>query len=424
MADIGNELTELKLRLLENRIHKVYTQAYEEMEVKCDEYFAKFAELDKRKAQKVKDGKMTFAEYRKWRKNKMLVGDEYKAMRDKLIEDAVNADKIAVAYINNSLPDIYATNINTEIYEIEHMTQIDTSFTLYNRDTVRRLMIDNPDLLPINPNLDIPKDRLWNKRHINQVLTQAVLQGESIPKIVKRLQKVTDMDNRTAVRNARTAVTSAQNAGRMDGMKREIGMGIALKKVWLATLDSRTRDSHVLLDGEERELDEEFSNGLLAPANDGGGGHARPEEIYNCRCRLGRQYDKYKTDWSNLDLRYYDKLGDMTYEQWKEEHRKHAEAKAKRREEKQAKKNASKMQKPKPTPKPIPKQSPKQTPKIKDVNKMTRSQLESTAYKIAVKLAPTQNISADEALRRAKLLMSAQSTPQLKKYINKHKKVL
>jgi hypothetical protein len=100
----------------------------------------------------------------------------------------------------------------------------------------------------------------------------------------------------------------------------------------------------------------------------------------------------------------------MSYEQWKEEHRKHAEKVAERREEKQAKKNAPKMQKP--------------TPKIKDVSEMTRSQLESTAYKIAVKLAPTQNISADEALRRAKLLMSAQSTPQLRKYINKHRKVL
>jgi hypothetical protein len=55
---------------------------------------------------------------------------------------------------------------------------------------------------------------------------------------------------------------------------------------------------------------------------------------------------------------------------------------------------------------------------------MNRSQLESTAYKIAVNLAPTQNISSDEALRRAKLLMPAQSIPQLRKYIRKYKKYL
>lgn len=346
MADIGNELTEKELMVLENRIKKEYRQAALEVSDKFDEYMRKFAEQDAKKAQDVKDGKITFGQYREWRKNKMLSGKRYEELRNQLVRDLVNADKIAMAYIDETLPSIYATNINTEIYNIEHETHIDTSFTLYNADTVRKLIKDNPNFLPINPKLNIPKDELWNRQHINSAITQGILQGEGIPKITKRLQHVTDMDKNAAIRNARTCVTGAQNAGRMDGMKREIGMGIALKKVWLATLDSRTRDSHVLLDGEERELDEEFSNGLLAPANDGGGGHARPEEIYNCRCRLGRQYDKYKTDWSNLDLRYHDKLGDMTYEQWKEEHRKHAEAVAKRREERQSK-NATKMQAPK-----------------------------------------------------------------------------
>ena len=41
----------------------------------------------------------------------------------------------------------------------------------------------------------------------------------------------------SAIRTARTATTAAQNAGRMDSYHAAEGMGIKLKKEWLATLD-------------------------------------------------------------------------------------------------------------------------------------------------------------------------------------------
>lgn len=332
MDDLGNVLTDKELTKLENLIKKEYRQAVLEIQNKFDDYMKKYAEQDAKKAQEVKDGKITFGQYRLWRKDKILRNKHYEELRNKLVNDLLNADKKAVSYINDTLPNIYATNINYETYNAEKETLIDTSFTLYNEDTVRKLIKENPQLLPIKPNLNIPKDLLWNKRHINSAITQGILQGEGIPKIAKRLERAANMDKSVAIRNARTCVTSAQNAGRLDAMKRERDMGIAIKKVWLATLDSRTRDSHVALDGEERELEEKFSNGLIAPANDGGVG--KPEECYNCRCRLGRQFDKYKTDWTNLDNRRHEKLGNMSYEQWKEEHRKHAEEVTKRREKK------------------------------------------------------------------------------------------
>lgn len=280
MDDLGNVLTDKELIKLEYRIKKEYRQAVLEIQNKFDDYMKKYAEQDAKKAQEVKEGKITFGQYRLWRKEKILRNKHYEELRDKLVNDLLNADKKAVSYINDTLPNIYATNINYETFNAEKETLIDTSFTLYNEDTVRKLIKENPQLLPIKPNLDIPKDLRWNKRHINSAITQGILQGEGIPKIAKRLERATNMDRSVAIRNARTCVTSAQNAGRLDAMKRERDMGIAIKKVWLATLDSRTRDSHVALDGEERELEEKFSNGLIAPANDGGVG--KPEECYNC----------------------------------------------------------------------------------------------------------------------------------------------
>ena len=45
------------------------------------------------------------------------------------------------------------------------------------------------------------------------------------------------MNRASAIRTARTSVTAAQNAGRMDSYHSAEEMGIKLKKQWLATLD-------------------------------------------------------------------------------------------------------------------------------------------------------------------------------------------
>ena len=47
-------------------------------------------------------------------------------------------------------------------------------------------------------------------------------------------------------------------------------MGIEIQKEWVCTHDDRTRPSHLELDGERRDLDEEFSNGLQYPGDPDG----------------------------------------------------------------------------------------------------------------------------------------------------------
>jgi SPP1 gp7 family putative phage head morphogenesis protein len=68
---------------------------------------------------------------------------------------------------------------------------------------------------------------------------------------------------------ARTEATNANNEGLIEGYKQS---GIATHKEWVATLDDRTRDEHVALNGEVVRVDENFSNG-----------EDYPNEV-NCRC--------------------------------------------------------------------------------------------------------------------------------------------
>lgn len=314
--DEGFKQSEKMLNELEAKIHNEYAQASKEMADKATAYFNRFKSKDLEQRDRYENGEISKKEYTEWRKRQMATGKRYIAMRDTLAKDLTNTDKIAMKMVNQALPDVYALNMNYGTYSIEKDSKINTSFTLYNHAAVERLIKDNPKLLP-NPKVDIPKDLRWNQQHIQSAITQGILQGKSIPEIAKNLQSVTGMDERAAIRNARTAMTGAQNAGRLDSMKRAQARGIGVKKGWLATLDHVTRDSHVDLDGEVQELDRAFSNGLMFPGDASG----IPAEVYNCRCRLTHEYDKYKTDWSNPANRNTSKLGNMSYDEWKNRHK-------------------------------------------------------------------------------------------------------
>lgn len=151
---------------------------------------------------------------------------------------------------------------------------------------------------------NLPQNHLDNLAEM-----QSIIQGESIEDLAKRLASVTDMNETSSIRNARTMITSAQNAGREDQYRRAESMGIKLSKCWIATLDHRTRASHIALDGEIIKEGETFSNGLEYPGDMNGD----PREVYNCRCRTIAIFEDQ--DFSKFER--HSRLGEMSYEQWK-----------------------------------------------------------------------------------------------------------
>jgi SPP1 gp7 family putative phage head morphogenesis protein len=141
--------------------------------------------------------------------------------------------------------------------------------------------------------INVSKDKEWNSRKINAELLQAIENGESIRKMSERLQRVTDMNKVSAMRNARTMTTSFENLGRLDGMKKMQENGTIVKKKWLATNDSKTRDAHAQLNGVVAEVDEPFRNDLgeiMYP----GDPNAIAANIYNCRCTLTYEIEGFE----------------------------------------------------------------------------------------------------------------------------------
>ena len=314
--------TDKLLEEMEKKIKREYQQASKEVEQTLNNYLKKFKEKDAKKLQAVNDGLMSQTDYEQWRTGQILTSQRWTSLRDQLSTDYVNADKIAKSIVNGYMPEVYALNHNYGTYEVEKQSKIDTSYTLYNREAVERLMRDDPEMLPppgkkVSQAIAEGRAKRWNNQHIQSVMTQSLLQGESMDKIARRLaQKVGDSDCAAALRNARTMTTRAQSYGKLDSYKRAEKMGIEGRKQWIATLDNVTRDSHVDLDGEVVDVDKSFSNGLDCPAGSG-----PPEEVYNCRCDMIYVMKGFELNPADLESRYSAKLGDMTYEEWKNKHK-------------------------------------------------------------------------------------------------------
>lgn len=321
--DYAHKLTDKQLAELEQRIAKIYEQAAGELSETVETYFKQFTKRDAAMLEKLKKGEITEQQYKQWRLAQMGRGKRFTALRDKVAERYTDANETAVAYVNDATPGIYSLNRNYAAYKIEQVSD-KADFTLWDEQTVKRLIVEQPDLMPYYP----PKralqrgiDLKYGKQQITASVTSSILQGKSIPKIANDLQsRIQDMNRTSAIRTARTAVTAAQNAGRLDTYRAAQDMGIKLKKRWLATLDNRTRHAHAMLDGQTVDVDKPFKvDGyeIMYPGDTSAPGYL----VYNCRCTQIAEVDGEDT--SSGGRRAIDPktgksvlVGDMTYTEW------------------------------------------------------------------------------------------------------------
>lgn len=127
----------------------------------------------------------------------------------------------------------------------------------------------------------------YTRQLVRAVLVEANSEGLDIFQTAKFLQDHwLDVSFYRAERIARTEVITASNLGTMQGAE---SSGLSLKKVWIATADSRTRDTHRELDGTKVGLNEMFLVAGNAPASYPGDPELPASERINCRCTVDFQ---------------------------------------------------------------------------------------------------------------------------------------
>lgn len=260
---------------------------------------------------------------------------------------------------------------------------------------------------------------------------------------------------------ARTEGGRIQSQAAMDACYKAKDIGADVLKEWDSTLDGDTRPSHRKVDGEIRELDEPFSNGLDYPRDPSGGA----AEVVNCRCALLQRarwaiqggfskmnnftkeietfespedYNEFKKAfWSkenqafmknhtDLEKKYGTKnfeklLGSMDDEEYARYMKLYGNSPIYNKAAKATAKTAVKPTQTTAKTK-TPTKTAKPQAKTKSVDNMSRKELVSEAKKIYVENGGHANLSQKQAEERFKLLIEGNSTTDLKKYVRKHRK--
>ena len=326
MADTAHRLTDEKLEEMEKRLSAIYSRAEKTVQKKMADYAKSIDEKSEELLQAYKDAE-TEDEKRKAKKayirfyRQVVKSKEFVSLSAIIADDLYKANVEASAYINSQTPSIYALNynyINAEMakdidgFTPQEITDTEAEkYSGYTKQTVDR-----------------KKDTAWNEDNLKKSVIAGSLLLLGAYAIMKRSANSAVEKNRNSASMHNSGMgTDAENKARLDGMYRAEDMGNSIKKIWIATLDNRTRHSHAMLDGKDVALDELFDNGLMRPRDPNG----VPEEVCNCRCslkygvgqsmsktrssRLGTVTGSYKKSSSFKDTTSQE-IANMSYEEW------------------------------------------------------------------------------------------------------------
>ena len=276
-----------ELIYLEERISALYEEASYQITEEYNRFYSNYQLEYERRLAMVESGEMSQDSFNTWCRNQIFQSNRYQAMISSLTDVLTNADVAAMAAVNEQLPYTLAESydfISSLGFEAADKAGITMgTFQIYNANSVREIIRQNPNLFPI---VDLPEDEAWNRRHINNEIMQGIIQGNSMQQVARRLQNVAAMDDRAAIRNARTAMTAAENLGRSESASRLREAGVPVKEQWLAVKDSKTRDTHLLLDGTYKDEEGFYGADILnVPLRFPADPRGEAKEIYNCRCR-------------------------------------------------------------------------------------------------------------------------------------------
>lgn len=142
------------------------------------------------------------------------------------------------------------------------------------------------------------------KEQVKTELVRGFATELSYSQIARNISDYSESNMHRAMNIARTEGHRVQNTARLDSMNAAKSKGADIVKQWDATLDGNTRPEHASLDGQIRELDEDFTVGGYSASSPGGFGVAYMD--CNCRCCM-------------LQRARWAVKGETTYQKWNNE---------------------------------------------------------------------------------------------------------
>ena len=162
------------------------------------------------------------------------------------------------------------------------------------KDAVRAVMTDSKISGGLYTALGVDVKKL--KKSISAEISRGLASDMSYEDITRNIANTTKAPLNRARTIVRTETHRIKCEAAFDAAMAAKNKGADIVKQWNATLDGETRKKHKKLDGQIREMEDKFSNGLLYPGHSIGSA----EDVVNCRC-LALTRARWALDESELE---------------------------------------------------------------------------------------------------------------------------
>lgn len=266
------------------RLTQVYNQSLKDVTAKSEKLYKEIEELTS-----VYDDIEDEAEKAvlKSRIQSKVYQKQYQDSLKKQVSDILdNMHENSYTTVADYLEKCYEDGFVGSLYDIQGQG-IPLAFPLDQEAMVRAVQLDSKISTGLYTHLG--EDVAMLKKHITAQVSRGIASSMTFAQIAQQLstKMVGQYKNPggslyNAMRIARTEGHRIQCQAGMDACYKAKEKGADVVKQWDSTLDGKTRSSHVAVDGQIRELDEKFSNGLMFPGDPSGGA----AEVIHCRCAL------------------------------------------------------------------------------------------------------------------------------------------
>ena len=211
------------------------------------------------------------------RRSKIYQKQYQEALKSQIsgILDKMQGDNYST--IESYLKDSYETGYVGTMYDIAKQG-IPIITPMNQAAAVRAILVDSKVSGGLYKRLGIEVSAL--KKAVTQEISRGIATGLGYGDIARNIANATSAPFSRTKTIARTEGHRIQQTSTADAQQAAKDKGADVVKQWDSTLDGKTRDSHRRVDGEIRELDETFSNGLMYPGDPNGAA----AEVINCRC--------------------------------------------------------------------------------------------------------------------------------------------
>ena len=243
---------------VEKEVAKAYFEALKEIRATLGQYYERYD--------------MTMAEMQKY--------DRLVSLESQIIDEITKLSNKNQRRIKRGLGEIYEEGYYQQAFILESAIKTDLAFTMLNARAIERVIMNKIAGLDWTERMGF--NRAETVKKIKEEISRGLIHGDSYQNMSRRLRDRLEVDLNKTARIIRTEASRAIEQSTFDSLEHAVDMGLKAKKMWVAVMDDRTRDSHQSLDGEMVEPHERFSNGLLHPKDEIGA----PEEVINCRCTI------------------------------------------------------------------------------------------------------------------------------------------